>query len=72
MIENDWIPLEELSQLSTYGVNSMRNMHARKSGPLASILCKFGGKLGCWRSDWESYKRANRKLASDAGDRLSA
>jgi hypothetical protein len=67
METSDFIGTEELSQLSTYTVNAIYAQYARKSGALFPILTKLGSRLGCWRADYEAFKRSQRRLPDTQG-----
>jgi predicted DNA-binding transcriptional regulator AlpA len=58
----DFIAATELARLTGFQRKSIYNWHCAKSGPLKSILVKVGGRLGCWRSDYESWRDAQLKL----------
>jgi hypothetical protein len=72
MIVGEFMPLDELSAASTYAPNSLRNQHASGRGPLAPILTRFGGKLGCWRCDWDALVASQRRLKGTEKQRLTA
>ena len=70
MSKNEFVPLLELAELSGLAPRTIYNQRHR-GGHLASILTKFGGRVGCWRADWEQYKAAQRRLPAEGGN-LSA
>lgn len=61
-----FIPVDELSRLSGYSRASLYDQKYKGRGALAAILVKFGGRLGCWRSDWAAYVAAQRRLPDAA------
>lgn len=61
-IEADFIPAPEFSQVSHFSLSSIYAQNKTKRGPVAHLLTRFGGKLGVWRSDWETFKASQVKL----------
>lgn len=59
---SDWIPSNELTELTGVPRRTLYNQHSTRTGALAPILTKFGGRLGAWRADYEVWKDAQRKL----------
>lgn len=51
---SDWIPVEELARLSRRGQRTLYNDFSGGRGPFKEILTKLGGRLGCWRADYEA------------------
>jgi hypothetical protein len=60
--QRDFISAKELSNLTGYALNSLYNAHQKGSGPLSSILTKFGRKLGCWRGNYDQLVASQRRL----------
>jgi hypothetical protein len=58
----DFMPLVELARLLGYSPNAVYAQWANQVGVLVPILTKLGGKVGCWREDYESFKRSRRRL----------
>lgn len=65
-MRSDFIPVAELSELTAISIKTLYNGHSAGSGPLAPILCKLGGRLGCWRSDYESWVGKQRRMPTEA------
>lgn len=59
---SDWIPVAELAALTGRRPKSLYNDHSAGRGPFATILTKLGGRLGCWRDDYEALKAEQRRL----------
>ena len=53
--KSDFIPVVELSRLTTIPVKTIYNQHSTGKGPLAPILTKLGSRLGAWRADYEAW-----------------
>lgn len=71
--ESDFIPAEELSELTTFAVHTLYNQWQRKRGPLAGILCKLGNRrLGCWRADYNLWVASQRRLKDPSEQRAVA
>jgi predicted DNA-binding transcriptional regulator AlpA len=69
----DFIPVEQLSQLTSLAVNTLYGQYQRKRGPLAGILCKLGNRrLGCWRADYDLWVASQRRLKSPTEQRTAA
>jgi hypothetical protein len=64
---SDFMRLLELAERSGFKQRSIRNQYHGEDGVLKPILTKFGGRLGCWRADWEKFVAQRQKL----GDNLS-
>jgi hypothetical protein len=64
----DFMRLPELAESSGLAPRSIKNMFYAQKGALHPILTKFGGRLGCWRADWEKFKAAQLKLAGVGGN----
>jgi hypothetical protein len=58
----DFILAAELSRLTGRKLKTIYDDHARHSGPLVSILTKFGGRLGAWRPDYEKFVEQQLRL----------
>ncbi|MDB6102559.1 MAG: hypothetical protein JWO52_2558 [Gammaproteobacteria bacterium] len=67
-IVSDWIPVAELAKLTKRELKSLYNDHSARRGPFAKILVKLGGRLGCWRADYEALKAQQRRLPPDGAD----
>ena len=68
----DFIPVEQLSTLTTLAVNTLYGQYQTKQGALAPILCKLGTrKLGVWRRDYEVWLASQRRL-KDPAEQMSA
>lgn len=65
-MQSDFIGTAELSKLTNIAVKTLHNQHSTHSGPLAAILTRFGGRVGCWRKDYELFVEQRRKLKSAA------
>src|ERR1700722_18244984 len=64
--EADFISATELAVLTGCARKSIYTWHSSKSGPLAAILTKVGGRLGAWRDDYEMWKLSQRKMGPTA------
>lgn len=62
----DFIPASELARLTGRKLKTIYDDHARHAGPLATILTKFGGRVGVWRKDYEAFIERQRKLRDAA------
>jgi predicted DNA-binding transcriptional regulator AlpA len=62
MRESDFIPLSELAELTGYSKKVFYHSHSYQRGPLHEILTKLGGRLGCWREDYEEWRDIQRRL----------
>ncbi len=62
MAQSDFIPVSELAALTGYGKKVFYHAHIYRKGPCAEILTKLGGRLGCWRADYEAWLRSQRRL----------
>jgi predicted DNA-binding transcriptional regulator AlpA len=71
-MQSDFIAATELARLTGFERKSIYNWHSAGSGPLNSILVKVGGRLGCWRSDYEQWRDAQRRLKPAADQRPAA
>jgi hypothetical protein len=65
-VKSSFMLVPEIEQETTFAKKSVYNMHSSGHGPLAEILCKVGGKLGCWREDFDIWKAARRRLKTPA------
>lgn len=63
----DWIPAEQLERLTNVRLKTQYNQHSSGTGALAPILTKLGGRLGCWRSDYDVWRDAQLKLKPSKG-----
>lgn len=72
VVTGDFIPLGTLSKLLHTKPKTLYNQHASRSGPLASILTKLGGRLGCWREDYEAWKAKQRRLRPEGASLVAA
>jgi hypothetical protein len=63
---SDFVPVSELSKLTGRSLKTLQNDHSAGRGPLSKILTKFGGRLGCWRADYDAWIRSQRKLSDAA------
>jgi predicted DNA-binding transcriptional regulator AlpA len=70
--QSDFIAATELATLVGVERKSIYNWHSAGSGPLNSILVKVGGRLGCWRSDYEQWRDSQRRLKPTAEQRPAA
>lgn len=61
-MQSDFILAVELSERTAKSIKSIYNEHSAGRGPLAPILCKLGGRLGCWRSDYENWLETQQRL----------
>lgn len=66
MKQTDWMPCEEISRETDYTRKALYNQHYTRRGSLAGILTKVGGRLGCWRADYEIWRDQQRKLRDAA------
>ena len=64
--KRDFIPADELSQLTARKIKTIYDDHSRGVGPLAEILTKFGGRVGVWRKDYDAFIDRQRKLRDAA------
>ena len=62
--DSDFLPVLDLAKLTKAAPKSIYNQHSTGNGPLAPILVKVGGRLGCWRADYELWRDAQRRLKS--------
>lgn len=62
---SDFIPLIELSELVGVSRKTLYNQHSAGAGPLSPIMVKLGGRLGCWRDDYEVFKDSQRRIKID-------
>lgn len=62
MTEPDFIPAAKICELQCYAKKSLYHQFQTGEWPLAAILVKVGGRLGCWRTDYEQWLAAQRKL----------
>jgi predicted DNA-binding transcriptional regulator AlpA len=51
-----------LAEETPFKRKSIYNQHSSGKGPLAPILVKLGGRLGCWRADYEAWKASQRRF----------
>jgi hypothetical protein len=59
----DFIPVAQLSRLTSLAVNTLYTQYQTQRGALAPILCKVGTRrLGCWRRDYEVWLATQRRL----------
>jgi predicted DNA-binding transcriptional regulator AlpA len=70
--QSDFIPALELARLTSFEAKSIYNWHSAGTGPLSSILVKVGSRLGAWRSDYEAWRDAQRKLRPRAPKKAGA
>jgi predicted DNA-binding transcriptional regulator AlpA len=63
----DFMRVTELAQRAGLKPQTIYNMYSKGTGVLAPILTKFGSKLGCWRSDWDAFTAAQKKLPAQSG-----
>ena len=56
----------ELSKLTGLAVKTIYNQRGRckDRGALAPILTKLGGRVGCWRADYDVFVASQRRLVS--------
>lgn len=60
--EPDFIPVLELSRRTGFSVGGLRNQLYSGKGPLAPILCRLGGRVGCWTADYKQWTDSQRKF----------
>jgi hypothetical protein len=60
----EFMPVEEIAARSGFKAKSLYNQFSEQRGALIPILTKFGGRLGAWREDWETFKASQRKLSA--------
>lgn len=65
----DFIPVARLAELQALDRKSIYNQHSSRRGALVPILVKVGGRLGCWREDYECWKSQQRRLKPEAAER---
>jgi predicted DNA-binding transcriptional regulator AlpA len=71
-MQSDFITATDLAKLTGFERKSIYNWHSANSGPLRTILVKVGGRLGCWREDFEIWKGSQRRLTPRAIDQRPA
>lgn len=64
--QSDFIPVAELARRTGYDPKTFYNQHSRGDGPFAGILTKLGGRLGCWRDDYEAFVARARRLKCES------
>ena len=64
-MSSDFIFVSELSKRTGLPGGSIYNQHSSGRGALAPILVKLGGRLGCWREDYEAFKQSRRRLHTE-------
>jgi predicted DNA-binding transcriptional regulator AlpA len=65
-MQPEFITVAELAKLTGFSPKTIYNWWSSKTGPLATILVKFGDRLGCWRADYETFRDQQRKLKPPA------
>jgi hypothetical protein len=60
--ESDFMVVPALAAATSFKPKSIYNQHSSGRGPLAPILVKVGGRLGCWRADYEAWKASQRRM----------
>lgn len=60
--DSDFMLVRELAQRTGFRDKSIYTWHSANSGPLSGILCKVGGRLGCWRADYDLWVASQRRL----------
>jgi predicted DNA-binding transcriptional regulator AlpA len=65
-MQSDFISATELASLTGFKLKSIHNWNSTGAGPLAPILVKLGGRLGCWRADYDLWVQSQRKLNSSS------
>jgi predicted DNA-binding transcriptional regulator AlpA len=68
----DFLDATELSLLLGIPRRTLYNQKSSGSGPLAPILVKLGGRLGCWRADYDVWVQSQRKLSVPPTEHRSA
>lgn len=71
-MNSDFISAAELAKLTGFNRKTVYNQHSQGRGPLASILVKVGGRLGCWRADYEQWRDGQRRLGTNETRRPAA
>jgi hypothetical protein len=71
-MSSDFIPVSELARLTCVPLKSLYNEHSSGRGALAPILTKIGGRLGCWRADYDLWVASQRRLRSPAPEQRPA
>ena len=62
---SDFMLMPELSRCTARAVKTLYDDHYTGRGELAPILTKLGGRLGCWREDYEAFKQSRRRLHTE-------
>jgi predicted DNA-binding transcriptional regulator AlpA len=67
-VQSDFMLVPELEQATTFHRKSIYNMHSSGQGPLAPLLVKLGGKLGVFRTDYDAWLLAQRRIKPSAAE----
>ena len=63
-----FITIQELASdhggLTPFAIQTLYTSHALGVGPLSSILQKWHGRVGCFRTDFEQEVQSLRRLAA--------
>jgi predicted DNA-binding transcriptional regulator AlpA len=65
---SDWISVEELIALTGRSRATFYQDRWRGTGPFAGILTKLGGRLGCWRADYDALVAQQRRIPPGSPD----
>ncbi len=60
--KRDFIDVHELAQRTGFATKTLLNQRSTGRGAFAPILVRLGGKVGCWRADYEQLIADQRRL----------
>jgi hypothetical protein len=64
-VKSDFMSIDEIAAATTFSPKSLYNQHSSGSGAFACLLTKIGGRVGCWRSDYELWIAAQRRITAE-------